>query len=100
MTNSEDAIGPGKSIMLGLLALALLFCGVHAILADSVTTPARFGGDHRVHGMDTVLVGVDWILMSGAVGARVAFDRRGRYRGSVLSVGLAVLGGLFWFAAI
>lgn len=61
--NANGPLGPGKAIVLVILAGGALFCGVHAILADSVTTPAKFGGDHRVYGADTILVGVGWILM-------------------------------------
>ena len=46
--NLDDSLGPGRSIAPGLLAVVLLFFGVHAILSDSVMTPARFGGDHRL----------------------------------------------------
>ncbi len=92
--------GMGSSIVLSVLAVAAILCGVHAILADSVTTPARFGGNHRVYGTDTVLVGVGWIFMGLSITGKILFDRGGGYFGSFVAVILAIIGGLFWFAAI
>ena len=98
---SENAsLGRGGSIVLVVLALGAAFCGVHAILSESVTTPAKFGGDHRVYGGDTVLVGVGWILMGAAIAAKVIFARLGRRPASVIGVILAVIGALFWVAPI
>jgi len=85
--------------MLAVLAVGAIFCGVDAILSDSVTTPARFGGDTRVHGTDTVLVGVGWILVGLSIAAKILLHRRGRH-GSVVAIILAVIGGLFWLSVV
>lgn len=98
--NTKSPIGLGRSIMLAVIAVGAIFAGVHAILADSVTTPAKFGGDYRVHGTDTIFVGVGWILMGLAITAKIVFDRRGGHFGSVIAVVLVIIGGLSWFAAI
>jgi len=96
----KKSIGPGGSIILGIVAVVAILCGVHAILSDSVTTPAKFGGDHRVYGTDTVLVGVGWIFLGLSITGKIAFDHGGGHFGSVVAVVLAIIGALFWFAAI
>ncbi|MEF8794154.1 MAG: hypothetical protein V5A50_10805 [Thiohalorhabdus sp.] len=73
---------------------------MQAILADSVTTPAKIGDGKRVYGTDTVLVGVGWILIGLGFTAKLLLARRGGHSGSVIGVVLAALGGLFWFAAL
>ncbi|WP_280549933.1 hypothetical protein [Halomonas sp. 11-S5] len=98
--NPKGPPGVAGSIVLALLAAGAMFCGVDAILSDSVTTPAKFGGDHRVHGTDTVLIGVGWILMGSAIAARILVGRGGGHAGVVVSVALAVIGGLFWIAVV
>lgn len=92
--------GLGSSVVLGALAVVAILCGVHAILADSVTTPAKFGGDHRVYGTDTILVGVGWIFMGLSIMGKVVIGRGRGHFGSVVAVVLAILGVLFWLAAI
>ncbi|MDR9438093.1 MAG: hypothetical protein RI841_01115 [Halomonas sp.] len=94
--NPKGPPGVAGSIVLALLAAGAMFCGVGAILSDSVTTPAKFGGDHRVHGTDTVLIGVGGL----AIAARILVGRRGGHAGVVVSVALAVIGGLFWLAVV
>jgi len=96
----KKTLGLGGSIVLGAVAVAAMLSGLHAILADSVTTPARFGGDHRVYGTDTVLVGVGWLFMGASIMGKIVFGHRGGHSGSVVAVVLAVIGALFWFAAI
>lgn len=98
--NTKGSIGLGRSIVLAVIAAGAIFAGIHAILADSVTTPAKFGGDYRVHGTDTVLVGAGWILMGLAITAKITFDRRGGHAGSVIAVVLVIIGGLFWLAVM
>lgn len=90
--------GPGGTIVLALLAVAMFFCGVYAMFSDSITTPAKFGGDHRVYGTDTIWVGIGWILMGLSLGAKILF-RRGPV-GTIVAVGLAVVGGVFWLSVI
>jgi len=96
----KNSVGLGGSIILGVIAVAAILCGVHAILADSVTTPARFGGDHRVYGSDTILVGVGWIFVGLSMTGKIIFDRGDGHFGSVVAVVLAIIGAAFWFAAI
>lgn len=98
--NSNRPPGVAGSIILALLAAGAIFCGVDAILSDSVTTPAKFGGDHRVYGTDTVLIGVGWILMGLAIAARILVGRQGGHSGVVVSVTLVAIGGLFWLAVV
>lgn len=98
--NNKRTLGLGGSIVLGAVAVAAILCGVHAILADSVTTPAKFGGDQRVYGADTVLVGVGWIFVGLSIVGKIVFDRRGGHFGSIVAVVLAIIGSLFWFATI
>lgn len=93
--------GLGGSIALIVLAMGAVFCGMDAILSDSVTTPAKFGGDYRVHGTDTILVGVGWILMGVSITAKVVLARLGwNAVGSVVAIMFAIIGLLFWLAAI
>jgi hypothetical protein len=96
----KGSLGLGGTIILGVVAVAAILCGVHAILADSVTTPARFGGDHRVYGTDTVLIGVGWIFIGLSVMGKIVFGRDGGHFGSIVAVVLAIIGALFWVAAI
>lgn len=92
--------GPVGSVILALLVGVLIFCGVDAILSDSVTTPAKFGGDHRVYGTDTVFVGVGWILMGLSLTAKLILSRRNTHAGTVVAVTLAAIGGLLWLVAV
>jgi len=96
----KNSLGLGGSITLGIVAVAAILCGAHAILADSVTSPAKFGGDHRVYGTDTVLVGVGWIFLGLSIIGKIVFNQGGGRFGSVVAVALAITGALFWFAAI
>jgi len=92
--------GPGALIMLALLAAGAFYCGVDAILSDSVTTPSKFGGDHRVYGTDTIFVGIGWILVGLAFTAKIILSRRHGSAGTVIAVGLAATGGLSWLVAV
>lgn len=96
--STNQTLGTGRSTVLGMLAVGAVLCGVDAILSDSVTTPARFGGDHRVYGADTVIVGFGWILMGAAIGAKVILHRRGGRSDTVFAVILAITGGLLWLS--
>jgi len=96
----KKSFGLGGSIILGVIAVLAILCGVHAILADSVTTPAKFGGDHRVYGTDTILVGVGWMFLGLSMTGKIILDRGDGHFGSVVAVVLAIIGPLFWFAAI
>ncbi len=97
---TRGSLGAGWAVVLALLAIGAIFSGVHAILADSVTTPAKIGDGKRVYGTDTILVGVGWILIGLAFTAKVLLARQGGHAGSVAGVILAVTGGLFWLAAL
>ncbi len=92
--------GAGASIMLVLLAAGAFFCGVDAILSDAVTTPSKFGGGKRVQGTDTIFVGIGWILVGLAFAAKIILSRRNARAGTVIAVGLAAMGGLFWLVAV
>lgn len=99
--NTNGSPGLGGSIILIVLAVGAVFCGVDAILSDSVTTPAKFGGNYRVHGSDTTLVGVGWILIGVSITAKVILGRLGwSPASSFVAIMLAIIGLLFWLAAI
>lgn len=98
--SAKSPLGPGGLIMLALLAAGAFFCGVDAILSDSVTTPSKFSGDHRVHGTDTIFVGVGWILVGMAFTTKIILSRRNARTGTVVAVGLAAMGGIFWLIAV
>ncbi|GEM_PF-6660341 len=96
----KDSPGTGGLVVLTLLAAGVFFCGVDAMLSDSVTTPSKFGGNHRVHGTDTILVGVGWILLGLGFTAKIILSRQYASVRTVAAVGLAASGGLFWLVAV
>jgi hypothetical protein len=92
--------GPGNLIMLALLAAGAFYCGVDAILSESVTTPAKVGDGKRVYGTDTIFVGVGWILAGLAFTAKIILARRNARAGTVVAVVFAATGGLSWLVAV
>ncbi len=96
----RDGVGGGQAIVLVVLAAGAAYCGVDAIVSDTATTPSRFGQGKPVHGTDTVLVGVGWLLVAGAFIARIVCARLGGRIATAVAVGVAVVGAGFWFAAL
>lgn len=97
---AKNPPGPVGLLVLALIAIGAFFCGVDAILSESVTTPAMVGDGKRVQGMDTVFVGVGWILIGLGFTVKVLLSRRHVSAGTVVAVGSAALGGLFWLVAV
>ncbi len=87
------------SAFLALLVAGALFCGVDAILADSVTTPARFGDSTRVYGADTVVVGAGWIAMGMAILASLITAHIRSRAGQWVALILCGVGAVCWLIA-
>lgn len=98
-TGDYQPPGRAATILLVVLGLAAIGCGLHAIGADSVTTPARFGGDTRVHGQTTLLIGAGWIAIGFSLLTAALAPRLGSRHGRPIAVGLAVVGGACWMIA-
>jgi len=88
------------SSVLVILAVGAAYCGVDAIVSESATTPSLHGDGKLVHGSDTILVGVGWLLMGLGLTAKIILRQPGGYTGTVTAVVLIVIGALFWFVAI
>jgi hypothetical protein len=92
--------GPVGSIVLAILAVGAAYCAVDAIVSESVTTPSLHGDGKLVHGSDTILVGIGWLLMGLGFTAKIMLRPPGGHAGTVTAVVLIVAGALCWFVAI
>lgn len=100
MLLSRKPPGPVLSAFLGLLVVGACFCGVHAILADSVTTPARFGSSARVYGTDTLFVGAGWLAAGMAILTSLITAHVRSRAGQWIALGFCGVAAVCWFAVV
>jgi len=93
---SPSRPGAFASALLILLAGGAMFCGVDAMLAESVRTPAKHGDGAVVRGFDTVLVGLGWMLIGLGLIAKAVASRFKLPGQHWIPIACCIGGGVAW----
>ena len=96
MTKARKPPSRFASVFLLLLSGAAIIIGLDAIVSETATTASMHGEDKRVHGIETVYVGIGWIMFGIAFANKVIASHMGLSYERFITIGLGIVGGLSW----
>lgn len=92
----KQAPGTFEIIALLTLSVAAISIGVHALASTTVSTPSFHGDSIQVRGINTIYIGIGWVLIGLGFMSRILGTYFAVANQQYVTLSLIVAGGLSW----